>query len=85
MFNNFKSIKDKISNITTILKQIFLEPDIEDRQETKFSIDPNISLVSETNVRMIVNRGNNQDHPKWPLSWVPPKHLRHPDWSYDEG
>lgn len=19
---------------------------------------------------------------KWPLSWIPPVHLRHPDWSY---
>lgn len=19
----------------------------------------------------------------WPLSWVPPVHLRHPDWNYD--
>lgn len=21
---------------------------------------------------------------KWPLSWVPPVHLRHPEWSYDD-
>ena len=20
--------------------------------------------------------------PRWPLSWVPPTHLRHPDWDY---
>jgi hypothetical protein len=20
---------------------------------------------------------------RWPLSWVPPVHLRHPDWHYD--
>lgn len=19
----------------------------------------------------------------WPLSWIPPKHLRHPDWEYE--
>lgn len=29
------------------------------------------------------NEETSSHKPKWPLHWVPPKHLRHPKWRYD--
>ncbi len=40
-------------------------------------VNPNNSVESEYIPVAAIKR-------PWPLSWIPPKHLRHPDWEYEK-
>ena len=53
-------------------------------EDTTFMSNIEFDAFNDSNVTQYVVSDTSFKR-KWPLAWVPPVHLRHPDWNYDEG
>lgn len=88
-----KALKDGIMNIACVVKQAILQDDDghecygaqrPERTSTAHDDLQSDDLDWKTTMNPWPCETSNIPHVrKWPLHWVPPDHLRHPDWSYE--
>ena len=79
-------LKARLKQLVIVCKEVCREviESFEENSNIEDTVMSNIDFdkLSELNVTKCVESGIVFKR-TWPLSWVPPVHLRHPDWNYD--